>query len=559
MSADNLCMGCMKEIEAGAKCPYCGFLADTPQPAPYLPYRSVIGGRYLVGRVLAAGGDGVTYMGWDGERESPVTVREFLPDGHAERAAGSTQVRVKEGSELIFRDRLEAFLSLWRKLFRLSGFSALIPVLDIAQDNGTAYAVSEYVENVTLREFLLKSRTGYLGWEQAKALLMPVLTALSALHEAGVYHLGISPNTLILGRDGKLRLTGYMVSDARLTNTDLNSQLISGYTPIEQYDFDGKVGAWSDVYSFTAVAYRTLIGSTPNDAGERVTNDRLMIPAKFAEVLPAYLVSALQNGLQLRPEDRIKTAGELREQLSGSPTAMEFNKSQIEKAALAEAATTEEEKEERRRKEKLRREQARKETRTKIFLTSFAVCLVLGFLLLGVLYHLFEREGRLPPVFEQPSENVAQVRVPDFAGESYARITNDEVLSRRFKFTAEYEYSDDVKIGLVIGQSIDEGVQIPEGSRLTLTVSKGPELIVIPNVSGMDYIFAEAKLRALGLEVKKAEKENDGTHTAGEVITTTPGMDARVKKHEVVYVQVWGEPPVTATPGRRSFFGDLFR
>ena len=45
--------------------------------------------------------------------------------------------------------------------------------------------------SITLRAFLLKSRTGYLGWDQAKTLLMPVLSTLATMHEAGIYHLGI--------------------------------------------------------------------------------------------------------------------------------------------------------------------------------------------------------------------------------------------------------------------------------------------------------------------------------------------------------------------------------
>ena len=62
-----------------------------------------------------------------------------------------------------------------------------------------------------LREFLLKSRTGYLSFEQTKSLLMPVVSTVSKLHEMGVFHCGISPNTLRLGRDGKIRLTDFMI------------------------------------------------------------------------------------------------------------------------------------------------------------------------------------------------------------------------------------------------------------------------------------------------------------------------------------------------------------
>ena len=180
---DTLCMGCMKEIGDARQCPHCGFSVDTPQIAPYLPLRTQIGGRYVVGKMLSAAGDGATYIGWDRERKTAVTIREFLPEQHIIRTAADTVLRVKVGSELLFHDGLADFLELWRKLARLRAMTALIPVLDIVEDNGTAYAVSEYVETISLREFLLKSRTGYLSFEQTKSLLMPVVSTVSKLHE----------------------------------------------------------------------------------------------------------------------------------------------------------------------------------------------------------------------------------------------------------------------------------------------------------------------------------------------------------------------------------------
>ena len=64
-NTDNLCMSCMKPIGDAKQCPYCGYHADSPQLSPYLPIRSVVANRYLVGKVLEFNGDGVTYAGWD--------------------------------------------------------------------------------------------------------------------------------------------------------------------------------------------------------------------------------------------------------------------------------------------------------------------------------------------------------------------------------------------------------------------------------------------------------------------------------------------------------------
>lgn len=201
----------------------------------------------------------------------------------------------------------------------MRGLSALILVFDIVEDHGTAYAISEYMEGVSLREYLLRSPSGYLSWEQARILFMPVLSTLGTLHSAGIIHRGISPTTLIVGKNGKMRITGFSIWQARTARGDLTAQLFPGYAAIEQYGFEGQQGPWTDIYAFSAVLYRTLIGSTPLEATSRVTNDRLMVPGKFAEQLPAYVINALMNGLQILPEDRTRTVDQLRAELSAAP------------------------------------------------------------------------------------------------------------------------------------------------------------------------------------------------------------------------------------------------
>jgi serine/threonine-protein kinase len=133
-------------------------------------------------------------------------VREFIPDAITSRSYGSNEVAVMAGCEFAYRECFQTFLELWRKLARLRGLSALINVIDIVEDNGTAYAVSEHFEGASLRDFLLASKTGYIGWERARQLLMPVLSTLGTLHSSGIIHRGISPSTLIIGKDGKLRI-----------------------------------------------------------------------------------------------------------------------------------------------------------------------------------------------------------------------------------------------------------------------------------------------------------------------------------------------------------------
>ena len=557
MTADNLCMGCMKEIGNVQQCPFCGFHNDTVAPAPYLPLRTVIGGRYTVGKVISVSGDGVTYIAWDNESRETVTVREFLPVENITRLQGQTEVTVNEDSRLVFYDSVREFLTLNRKLAMSRNLSALIPVIDIIEENNTAYAVSEYLETITLRDFLLKSRTGYLGWDRVKTLMMPVLTTVASLHSMDIYHRGISPNTLVLGRDGKLRLTGFMISSARCLKTRVKPEMFPGYAAIEQYHDVDDTGAWTDVYGIAAVIYRALIGSTPAEASERITNDKLMIPPKFAEALPAYLVSALDHALTIEPGDRTATVDELREELSGSPSTMASNAiHEVREREVEAPTTTEDEVTERKRLEKLARQEQQKHEQIKMALIAFAICLGIGVLALGgwLTYDHFKNNPKEPT-----TEGVApMIEVPNFVGQSYSRISNDEVQKTRFKFTVDYQYSDSAEAGVIIGQNLEAGTQIEQGSELKLTVSKGIEYVTLIDVSGMDYNKAFNLLTEAGFVCKKVEKNNDGSHTANEVITVTPEAGKEYERGKEIYVQVWGAPPTTATTTRENILNRLF-
>lgn len=556
MTADNLCMGCMKEIGNVQQCPFCGFHNDTVAPAPYLPLRTVIGGRYTVGKVISASGDGVTYIAWDNESRETVTVREFLPVENITRPQGQTEVTVNEDSRLVFYDSVREFLTLNRKLAMSRNLSALIPVIDIIEENNTAYAVSEYLETITLRDFLLKSRTGYLGWDRVKTLMMPVLTTVASLHSMDIYHRGISPNTLVLGRDGKLRLTGFMISSARCLKTRVKPEMFPGYAAIEQYHDVDDTGAWTDVYGIAAVIYRALIGSTPAEASERITNDKLMIPPRFAEALPAYLVSALDHALTIEPGDRTATVDELREELSGSPSTMASNAiHEVREREVEAPTTTEDEVAERKRLEKLARQEQQKHEQIKMAIIAFAICLGIGVLALGgwLTYDHFKNNPKEPT-----TEGVApMIEVPNFVGQSYSRISNDEVQKTRFKFTVDYQYSDSAEAGVIIGQNLEAGTQIEQGSELKLTVSKGIEYVTLIDVSGMDYNKAFNLLTEAGFVCKKVEKNNDGSHTANEVITVTPEAGKEYERGKEIYVQVWGAPPTTATTTKKSLLGEL--
>lgn len=110
-NTDNLCMSCMKPIGDAKQCPYCGYHADSPQLSPYLPIRSVVANRYLVGKVLEFNGDGVTYAGWDMTERIAVKVREFLPDAICSRETARLRFGSCRAASALTPTATRAFLS----------------------------------------------------------------------------------------------------------------------------------------------------------------------------------------------------------------------------------------------------------------------------------------------------------------------------------------------------------------------------------------------------------------------------------------------------------------
>lgn len=532
MNTDHLCMSCMREIGDENQCPYCGFHADSPQLAPYLPLRTVVAERYLAGKLLDYNGDGATYMGWDLEMNAPVTIREFLPDSIAERREDLTLVPMA-GCEITYRDCYQSFLELWRKLARMRGLSALILVFDIVEDHGTAYAISEYMEGVSLREYLLRSPSGYLSWEQARILFMPVLSTLGTLHSAGIIHRGISPTTLIVGKNGKMRITGFSIWQARTARGDLTAQLFPGYAAIEQYGFEGQQGPWTDIYAFSAVLYRTLIGSTPLEATSRVTNDRLMVPGKFAEQLPAYVINALMNGLQILPEDRTRTVDQLRAELSAAPGTST--------AAIAYAG-----KEDAPYQEPVPsgRKKSASGSKTALIagLASIAACLVIFAVLSLTVWRedigMFFTGG----ASTQASSNAPElVKVPDFRGLNYNNIKSNTDYTNAFFFETEYQDSDTQGKDVVLSQNIAYGTEVPKGSTIKLVLSSGNKEITLPDFKGQNYATVKLKLEEMGFQCRAIVEKNDDSERAGKVAEMLTTPEKGYKKGTVIYVKVWGE------------------
>ncbi len=521
-NVENLCLGCMKDNGGADTCPFCGYHDDHLQTAPFMPPKAWLEDRYFVGKLIDNDGEGATYMGWDNTLQAPIYIREFLPTEMIDRKIDALPITVKPEYATSFETHLKEFLELSRALARMRDLPAVIPVYDIFEANGTGYRISEYAESITFEEFL-KRNGNVLTFEQTRSLLMPPLGTLSALHNAGIIHGGISPKTLIITRDGKVKFSGFAITALRDTRSDLRSRLFSGYSAIEQYGFEGRKGPQTDIYAFAAVIYRALVGGDPPEATKRASNDSLTIPASVAGSIPRHALVALANSLQVMPGDRISSADELRNEFSSAAPA----------SAIAEDLADDE-------PEEIEEKSSKGKSVTYTLIAMIITVIVLGVALyfLNAKLHIFgSKEEVVSDVSaistEEPLSYVDSgmtIKVKDITGTKYT----DAVLKYGSIYNlsvSEKKYSTNYAAGEIMEQSVAEGTDVPADKKadITVVVSLGPSTVTIPDLSGKSYEEAALQLVSLGFSpanISKVEKYSDSVKY-GKVIEVEPASGTK--------------------------------
>lgn len=538
---DNLCANCWEELTQGSVCAECGYDNDTQNDSVYLKTKTVIAGQYVIGNIIKIESDSVTYSGYDGQLDKPILIREFFPKGIASRFDDSDELHVRQKYVNDFARYKKSFYNLWTTMQKLHNLSAVVPVYDLAEANGTYYAIIEKTESVPLREYLLRNEEGYILWDTARLMFMPVLTTIEALHSNGIVHGSITPDNLVLCRDGKVHLAPFPITEASDQSTAMEFTENDGYTALEQYNNKHRICAATDIYSFSACIYRALVGSNPPSAVSREANDKLMIPNTIAEKIPMHVIKALVNGLQIYPEKRVKTVEDFRELLDAAP------------AVKAKAAVEQEDIYQKGAKGGYPEYNESNGDKKRKAVVAILIILIVAAIAAAVYVVQFSGlidNGKNNTTTTQP---VKTYQVPNFSGVGYTQsdIENNGAWNEQFKFTFQGEYSADTEEGIIFKQSVAAGETVDQGSEIILTVSKGIQTQTVPDVRGLALDEATKQLEDLGFKVSTVEVYNDGTHVANTVKNTdasAPAAGTLAAVGEDVILQVYGEAEPTTAP-----------
>ena len=303
-------------------------------------------GRYTIEGVLGQGGFGITYLGIDELHEKKVAIKEFFPQGIVTRNIEyrDTVTVTFVGEKDNYEKGKERFLKEARTMAKFSKDEGIVKALDFFEINNTAYIVMEYLEGITLKQYLRENQR--IAPEDLIELLVPLIESLDEIHSQGMIHRDISPDNIMVLPDGRIKLMDFGAARdyTEFGEKSLSIVLKPGYAPPEQYQTHGVQGPWTDIYALCATMYKCITGENPPDAIERVMDDSLKKISEFGIVIPTQEEAAIIKGMSVSAQDRYQNIKDFCEDLYGAyeETSVPENKeSEVEIETGSEIKVTE--------------------------------------------------------------------------------------------------------------------------------------------------------------------------------------------------------------------------
>lgn len=521
----KFCPKCLSTMPESAQiCPFCGQHMTNRNPEGTLPSGTVLLDRYTIGRFLENDGEGVLYQAVDNMGPRRVTIKEYLPITLAEDRDQTGALRSKEGCEVLYKTTRMDFVDLYNELMKITPSTGLETVLDVVEANNTAYAILENPGGIPLKEYLAQKKKR-ISPAETRSMLQPVFEGVSAMHQAGLVHRGISPENIRVEENGKARLSGYATLGLRTLGSPLHAHLYEGYSAPEQYAKAEFEGRYTDAYALAAVFYWMVTGQPPVPAEQRRVKDTNPSAHSLESGVPDWLSRVLDQALELDPKDRIQTVNTLMSSLT-SPTA-------------AQAV----------RKDNTKIERHKKQMMGMLGMVMIGVCVLIVLSLWGLMQPGGPLSGSKPTPTPDPNATAPTAEpeyMPDFTGMTYAQIQAGEKYVGKFRFYLEEEYSDTVPAGEIMKQDPRANLAIVDPSQrvVTLVVSKGPENVILHNVIGFTRESAGKELESQGLKPHWLVKANDGSYVEGCVVTTDPEAGEAVAPGSEVNVYIAAEPHI---------------
>lgn len=319
LDINTLCINCLYNKGFKKKCPQCGYSEHQYQEHPlYIKPRTILVNQYLIGMPLGQGGFGITYLGQDLWLQKKVAIKEYLPATLATRDVFTLTVIPLKKQENTFNKGLQLFIDEARNLAKFD-HPNIVKVINFFEENQTGYMVMDYLESLSLVD-ILNQAEGRLPVNEALAIVLPILDALSEVHAQHIYHRDISIQNIRLSTSGIPILIDFgaarhIVGEHSRT---LDLVLKHGYSPLEQYSGKGRIGPWTDIYACGALLYLMITGVLPAAATDRFCEDNIIAPIACGVTISPTVNDAIMQALQIKHEERFQTVQEFKAALQGT-------------------------------------------------------------------------------------------------------------------------------------------------------------------------------------------------------------------------------------------------
>ncbi|WP_455628148.1 serine/threonine-protein kinase [Parabacteroides chinchillae] len=285
-------------------------------------------GKYKLSHVVGQGGFGITYKGvWFTElkgalgaikTEVPICVKEYFFKDYCYRDNDSQAVKVHSETGKTLFNKFKEKLIKEAKILSDVHHPYIVNVLEVFEENNTAYIVMEYISGNSLKYMMDKE--GVLPEPIVLKYVRQIGEALQFVHEKNILHLDIKPSNILIDKDDNARLIDFGVSkrydiEEQETSTTMLT-LSKGFASVEQYDNEGTqlFSPCPDIYSLGATMYNLLTGKIPTESILRATRP-LQNPSEINPAITPKTESAIIKAMQIVPTDRFQSISEMLESL----------------------------------------------------------------------------------------------------------------------------------------------------------------------------------------------------------------------------------------------------
>ncbi len=491
-------------------------------------------GRYEIIEIIGVGGMAVVYKAFDNIDHRIVAVKilkdEFLANEEFRR-------RFKNESKAI------AVLS----------HPNIVKVYDVRYGNMLQYIVMEYVEGISLKEYI--EQQGKVNAREAIYYVTQILRALQHAHDKGIVHRDIKPQNIMLISDGTIKVTDFGIARfSRSETRTMTDGAIGSVHYISPEQAKGSVtDAKTDLYSVGVVLYEMLTGTLPFQSDNAVSVALMQLqndPVKPREInpdIPVGLEQIIIRAMQKNQADRYQSASEILRDIEAykrnpnikfdysyfsetQPRQIPENDEDVKIAppvvtkvepTVAETESIDEYDEPDVGKKR----------------TIAVLCGILGALVVFaiVLISMF-----LP--------NSGKVDVPNVVGLNfYNQVMNQSTYSN-FRFEPIVDEESTAESGTILRQSPSSG-KVNKNSTIVVYISDSAAQVKIPDVYGYEYASAESVIKGQGFDVEIIKEKSDEVEV-GTVIKTYPakGEMANAGSLVTIYVATSQEMEPVAVP-----------